>query len=390
MIKKRPEKYYLNALLIFLFLGHGILYFLYPEAIFDRESPLKWIKYVLLFLFFIFNIKRVKSKNIGIFVLLFIGFFVLLAVSHQISIFTQESIFIAFHYLVPISIMFLIPVLDKIKFNKIIEYLIALSILATFLEYFVFKGIFTKYDHSNSAGYVRIVSIFVNPNNAAIIFSLFFIYINENIKTVNSKKYLKKIVLLVTICFAMYLTGSKTGMVLILLYVLMYSVLKLRTQGIFKRANLYHLFFLLLLAPLILMFTPWENFDLSTRDLTLETGSVRYTQMLEFFRNATNGSLLTPDFYNIGATYDLVFLQIWGDFSLIGLLFFIAFLIVIYVKKIRFYRSGAKISFLLLLISGFSVSFLTIWPVAYIFWYVLFSNRFMHKKMNSKTILYVE
>src|SRR5690606_37043538 len=84
----------------------------------------------------------------------------------------------------------------------------------------VFRGLFSRFDHSNTSGFVRIVSIFINPNNAGLLFSLAFVYVYSYYDSPTFSRFILKAIFLLCIFLVIYLTGSKTPLVLLFLFLL--------------------------------------------------------------------------------------------------------------------------------------------------------------------------
>lgn len=132
------------------------------------------------------------------------------------------------------------------------------------------------------------------------------------------------------------------------------------------------------MLPILLIIPNKVNLDIFSyiRSFSLNTGEIRQNQFFDFFSFNILDSFLAPNYFNISQTYDIMYLQLWSDIGFIGIIIFFVLLLFIYLKRIRFYTNSAKVLFFLLLFSGFSLSFLIIWPIGYIFWYLAFSNNF--------------
>lgn len=373
-------KKFINRLLIVIFFSHGVLYFIYPQDIYNEGSWIKLIKFVVLFLFLISNISSISKKNILRWLGATAGIFILMLMSHDIAQFMSgEGLKRFFLYVSPLLMIVITPIIDKYNYKKIPLHVIALGVLFAFIEYFYFNGIFTRFDHSENHGYIRIVSIFVNPNNAGLILSIGFIYINDYFQTTNFIHFLKKLLFLSAIIIAIFLTGSKTPLTILILYFILklpYYFGKLFKYN--KFGNMKYIVLVVLMLPILLIIPNKVNLDIFSyiRSFSLNTGEIRQNQFFDFFSFNILDSFLAPNYFNISQTYDIMYLQLWSDIGFIGIIIFFVLLLFIYLKRIRFYTNSAKVLFFLLLFSGFSLSFLIIWPIGYIFWYLAFSNNF--------------
>lgn len=377
-------KDYLNWILVLIFLCHGMLYFLFPDHLYDEGSWIKLIKFFVLGLFFVLNAFSISKKRILNYFLFSFGISLLLLGSHNPSdLMTMEGAKRLLLYISPLSMILFAPVIDKGWMRNVPIFTVVIGILSAFLEFFVFKGIFTRFNFSETAGFVRVVSIFVNPNNAGLIFSLGFIYIYDVLIPKNLIQYLKKAILLFLLVFVIFLTGSKTPLVILSLYLLLKMIIPSKLKELNENSTFnskgYSLFFGLIIGSALLL----SNLDLldssflsSGRTFSFDTAYIRQTQWMDFFNFNYFDSFLSPNYYELSKTYDIMYLQIWSDLGFIGFLVSLIIFSFLYYYRIRKYNLSAKITYFLLIISGFSLSFLIIWPTAYIFWYLVFSDKF--------------
>ena len=70
----------ISSILILAFFLHGFLYYFFPEDILNSDSPIKLIKYIIVFLFLIANINKVNFARVYIFIfwaVLFLCFYLI-------------------------------------------------------------------------------------------------------------------------------------------------------------------------------------------------------------------------------------------------------------------------------------------------------------------------
>lgn len=366
----------INRLVVFLFLAHGALYYLFPEDIYNEESNLKLLKYVLFIFFIIINFRYIKHKDVLTFITILLGCFVFFSIAHNPSIIMMPASVKKFMlYTFPLLIICITPIIDKIKLNKIVLFTTAIAVVGAFYEYYIAPGLFSRFDFTNSGGFIRVVSIFVSPNNSGLLLSLSLIFIYEN---KNIRKFFKWI-LYAAIIVSIYFTGSKTPILIIFLYI----TFKIFHSIFFAKVLNFKYIFLALISLIFgtLYFLDvikinTDRGDSKTRTYDSQTAEIRYNQLFDYL-GKTSRNFLAPDYNDASVTYDIAYLQFWSDFGLLGLIVFIAIVLpFIYRYRIRRSRVEVKMVLITLIVCGFSLSIFTIWPTAYIFWYLVFTKRF--------------
>jgi len=208
-----------NTFLIFLFFSHGLLYFFRPEDLHNLDSPIKWIKYLIVFVAIVVNIKSIKRNRFYEFVVFSVLTILLLIFSHSFSYLGGDLLLSRLlSYLAPFSVMLISDQIDKLNLKKTAIYVCIIAIVAAFYEYYFNRGMFKIYDYSTRGGFIRAVSIFINPNNASLFLTFAIIYLNEVIVVRNYKEFLLKWSLLFLNLFVIILTSSKTPFFLLAIY----------------------------------------------------------------------------------------------------------------------------------------------------------------------------
>lgn len=367
-------KNFLNNLLIIVFFTHGIIYFVFPDEIYNIDSPLKLIKYFICFVIILLNVK--KLTNIPPFILIVFLQFFLIFISHDFTLIsTTEFLNRILVYLMPLTTVLISNGIAISSIKKTTIFIVLISVLSTFLEYFFFRGLFVRYDFSESGGFIRSASIYVNPNNAALVFTLFIIFINERFRNFSYIKF----VLIILLILCIILTGSKTPLFLLSLYAFVIFLSWLRKyETIGKYIPIMFLLLLILLIVILFFLSNQGIFSLNffnSREFSLETGTIRIEQFNSFIDLVNLGNPYFPNYNNFQQTYDLSILQIWSDFSLFGVFFFYGFCLY---KLYSFFRRRDRLKFSILfviLISSFSLQVFYIWPIAYIFWFIILKDK---------------
>lgn len=291
-------------------------------------------------------------------------------------------------YFFPFSIMLISEEIDKIRFKKIIIYVLVLAVIVGLVEFYLLKGIFSYVNFTGEDGYLRIVTIFLNPNNAGLILTLGFIYLYEILNGNNFVAFTVKYLFLGALAYVIYLTGSKTPIVLLFIYFVLINILYFfKPEKIRINRKLFSYVSVISLIT-FLSGIYWLNNresvveDNNTRSFDLETGSIRFEQFEDYITKAGENPI-APDYYFTDLTYDLSMLQIWSDFSLIGLVLFTGFICYKFRTKIYYFDRKSKAVFLLIIMASFSLQIFYIWPPAYIFWYFIYSNKLLYSEQTT-------
>lgn len=335
VIRIKNRKYSIINLLLILFFIHGILYFIYPEKIYDETSSIKLIKYFLIFLLIIIYLGRIQFQKIIILIMVFI----LLLNIHYISFNFKYSL-TGILYILPFVIMLLIHDIIFKKSNLFFIAFVSYLFVSTFgyIEYF--QETFSRND-TYLTGY-RISSILVNPNNLGLFLLFTTIFIFEKMK-----KNIFSIILIINTLLLLIFSFAKTAIILFLIYLCL-KYIKL----------------LLLLIPLSFIFL--MDYFLENYEILILSLNARF-EYNAMFLNILNQNLITPFFDNYQYT-DNVYLNLYGNFSIFIFIIFIIFnlliLLLLFFKK--YFNHVIYLS--LFLISGLSENFLYLSPLSYMYW----------------------
>ena len=376
-------RYFISSILILVFFLHGILYYFNPDDLLDNNSPLKLIKYITVLSFLIINVDKINFARIFIFIFWATVFLCFLLVSNP---FLNENISVVaskyLPYLFPATLYLVAPILNKFNLKFFSITILIITLVAGYIEFYLLEGIFTRFDLKNDG--LRISTIFINPNNAGFVIGLLHYFL---LKIFNYKKlsaYIFSAIITINCLIVIIFTGSKTGLIILILNVLMFTwkYLKkyLETKKI-SRSSLQFFCFLLVLGFLAstskILFNTNNSSETNqgvtkTRDMNAETGGTRLKQIIDF-KQDLGESFLFPYAHKKHWTIDNTYLQFWGDFSFIGFLFLV-FLIAWSFYRIFKFRREYIYPFFLILICGFSLNYLYLWPPAYVFWWYVFSK----------------
>lgn len=373
-------KEFFSRVLFVLFFVHGIIYYFFPLDLYNSESPLKLIKYGILFFFIIINFKDISNTLLFLIISLFLFFF--LFTFHDFSEVSYLSLFNRLIvYLAPLSIILVSRVLDKMRLKFEIYFIILTSVVTTFLEFFILRGIFANYNFSESEGFIRTASIFINPNNAGLVLTFALIYLF--LMKFESKYYLEilRFISLGVILFAITLTGSKTPFFLIAVFLIILIANNIDGKLIFSFRYKPAIVLIGMLSILVIFFylTFDANNEKDFREFSMETGNIRIEQITNFFKHLSIDNFISPDYYRFGVTYDVSFLQIWSDLGLLGVIIFYSFLLFILGNSIAKKKKEKLIVLMIIFASSFSLNVFYLWPPAYIFWYFIFQKKELSK-----------
>lgn len=365
--RKRNLRAIIQIIILFIFFTHGILYYFFPQDYYNLDSNIRWIKYILVVLFAVFSLPDINIKDLFTFSIISIVCFLLMYASHDISITLMLNRLIT--YVAPLTLIFLAPAIQKLQLSeKSIRLLLIITIVSGLLEFFVFRGVFVSLNFTTE-GYVRVATIFFNPNNAGLMFFLLIIF---GLSRLTRQNFLYYSILFLLSLVVIFFTGSRTVLVILSISILLLMANNILKIEYYIKKRIIGIVFFTLIA--LSLFSFYQVFSLenkaeisqNTRDLKIDTFSERFDQYILFISKIKK-DLLVPDYFTFDFTYDNAYLQYWSDFSLIGFLFFTFFLIYRFLKI----KGQDKVALFGMLVSGLSINIFYIWPTAYIVYYLL-------------------
>ena len=367
------EKFVFILLLIFFI--HGCIYLFFPEQIYTSFWA-KYIKYVVFVLYFIVTIKFINWEKFFLVMGIIFSFISLACLSHadvpQAAFQGHLNFFLPFvllanEYEIPSKVM-----------KKSVVIVTWVALFFSFVEYVFLKEFMIFNNHLNAEGFYRIISIFISSNGAALMFSLFVIYIVTYSKSLNLG-----LSLLILLCvIAIIFTGSKSPLMLFVLFYGFKYCIPIFLYLKIKRKLFVQLFLCMLIAGIMGCVLTSESVLklLSLRSYSLGTANVRLEEYVQF-GEMVNQHFWAPEIDMIwgssNITSDSTFLGLWGSFSFWGLILYL--LLVVILLVLRSNVSVGKLSFVAaFLLSGFGMKLSFTWPFSYIFFYILAINSVEH------------
>lgn len=365
---KIKYKSFIVNLLILIFLTHGILYFFYPDDIYNPSSPIRYIKYIAVFFIILFSLNETKKYKMASFAFITAILFALnlLAVGQNID----TVLFL--NHIFPMIIFFFYDGISKyISTHKITMITYIVMTIMGYVEYLFLHGLFSLFADS---GY-RIVSIFVNPNNLGLVIIVLSVYIlGENIL----KNKVFKILFILNSFLLIFLSGSRNSLLIFstfLLMAILYWLFKVIRNGLSKK-NIYFIYGLILFVLLFLVF----NNEMISNTIESLLSSTRSLVGTDFFQGRLNqynvffDNVKVDIFFPLknGLAYtDNLYFHIWGNFGLITLLLFLVFNLYLLIRIIRENKIVHFALLILLLMAGIAENLIYFWPVGYFYWYIV-------------------
>ena len=374
LILKKYHRILLSGL-IFLFFAHGLLYVFNPQDIYNASSPIKLIKYVIILAFFILNVRKLNYSRLLILVLWFIGLFFFHYFSREIGLgVTPKSIALGLMgYSFPMLIIVLYPSLRKFNFIPIASWVLFIASIVGYVEFLFLRGLFEKF---SSAGY-RVVSIFVNPNNAGIIFALMTYFVLEKMNFKSKRSQIIKAIVILNGAAIIFLTGSKTALAALTLFLGLHFIKEMIKNTNELLLNVGKFFYVLSLIGLSLIAVfedrvvdKFSALSLGgdSREMSFNTGRIRLQSAIEFF-DRVGDNFFYP--YRSSVMYiDNMYLEMWGDFGLLILLLFLTFNIYLFFRCLKTSAIFEASLLFVILVLGLSTNFIYLWPIGYIYWFL--------------------
>jgi hypothetical protein len=357
----------LNAM-AFLFFAHGVLYFLFPFEVRNETSPIKAIKYLLLAVIVVLTLD-VRSFSRW---LVYMAAMVMLAGLYFLGV-SETSLINIVQYGAPLSVLVYHRQLDGLQFRRIAWATLLLSSVLTYVEVMVLGGIYRAY---MVEGFYRASSIFVSPNVLSPMVAL-LTYLVLDLRTTTLRQNVTALLLVANLFAVTVLSGSKTGLaaagLVVAAYLLRIDVptrirAGLLTSLLVAMAALAHALGIISLDPLIALI-PGQETGKPTREWSLETGYIRLREYAVFMQLAVRWPF--HPWFRDYMYVDNLYLHIWGSFGLFVVLGFITFNMVLLFRCAVQRRYEAGFVLLLFLMMGGSTNFVYLWPLAYIYWYLV-------------------
>jgi hypothetical protein len=365
---KIKYKSFIVNLLLLIFLTHGILYFLYPDDIYNLSSPIRYLKYIAIFLIVVVSLNETKKYKMALFTFITAILFAL----NLLAVGQNFDTILFINHIFPMIMFFFYDGLSKyISAHKLTIITYIVMTIMGYVEYLFLRGLFSLFADS---GY-RIVSIFVNPNNLGLVIIVLSVYIlGENIL----KNKVFKILFILNSFLLIFLSGSRNSMLIFstyLLLIILYWLFKIIRNGLSKK-NVYFIYGFILFVVLFLVFNNGiisnaiESLLSTTRSLTstnfFQGRLIQYSGFLDnvkvdLFFPLKNGFVYTDNLY----------FHIWGTFGLITLLFFLVFNLYLLIRIIRENKLVHFALLILLLLAGIAENLIYFWPVGYFYWYLV-------------------
>lgn len=189
-----------------------------------------------------------------------------------------------FRFVLYLSLYFIVIEFSN-NYKKKIPLLLLLSgsmvVLLGFIQYFFYPSLKNLFYLGWDEHLYRMFSTFLDPNFAGVFFSLFFIYslifINKSIK--NNKNLLFYSFISVFALISVYLTYSRSGLIMLLVSVLVYLLLKNKRKLVLS---------VVLVLILVIFIVPKSFKTEGTNLLRINSSTARiesFEQALEIFKN---------------------------------------------------------------------------------------------------------
>lgn len=354
--------------LVLLFLTHGFLFFLYPQDIYNINSPIRYIKYIIIILLLVIVLNESKTFKIINYLLVSIS----LMLINIIAVGTNFSLISFMNHIVPLSVFFFYDGISK----HINTYKIAITtyVIMTFFgyfEYFFLHGLFARFADS---GY-RIVSIYINPNNLGLVIVLLTVYILGK-KIINK---LGMVLIFLNSLMLIFLSGSRNSMLVVFIIATLYTMgfvaniikkMKIKITSIIFAGVGCALFVAFLAIFSGILNIALQSLLLKTRSLTnTDLFSGRLNQYARFLDNASE-SVIFP-YQRILAYTDNLYFHIWGTFGLLILAVFLILNLYLLIKTVFENKKQHFMLLLVFLLSGVAENIIYLWPLAYFYWYLV-------------------
>lgn len=348
--------------LILLFFIHGVIYFAVPIAVRDPTHPLKAVKYVLFLMIGLLLLPAMSTVRaiVALFVTAALACFQFLGVA-------EPSIIIVITYSLPFWVVVFHDGLREVDFLPLARLTLIVASVLTYVEVIVLGGIYRDFFVE---GAYRATSIFVSPNMLSPMVALITYYL----LVAEEGSPLARSIAIANACAVTVLSGSKTGLVVtaVLLAAAFAEIRGLPRLRLIALAAVGAT--LLVIADLagftsVLSGLPGAGGDIGVREFSLESGYIRLREYVTFLELAARWPFFP--WYREFQYVDNMYLHMWGSFGLVVLLAFLLFSVWLVVFALGHGRMRLAFIFALLLVVGMSTNFVYLWPIAYVYWYLV-------------------
>ena len=338
---KKPSSNLIFLLILILF-THGQLYFF---IIYDDSSMIKIIKYIVVFFIFAMYVNRNRFKLNSCYAILFVNLFIAYVLFAKLfyPIGSMELIV----FIAPIILFVCSSLINRVDFNRILFLVMIVAMFYLFIEVTLMRYISKRF---SSTGF-RAISIFINPNA----FGIFMVLLLS--VTWDYSKEFAKWLSFVFVISCVLLSGSKTAMIMLALFVFMRLFFNIKG------------FLLTLICVLFLcVFIYGSEYDIRSFDLA--SGEMRASAGGHFF-NVINECFFMPIACDKNVYLDNALIISWVNFGIIGFVFALLILFLTVYLSYANYKRGNKdfyVFFSLFWLASLTTNVLNIWPVTYMFW----------------------
>jgi hypothetical protein len=271
-------------------------------------------------------------------------------------------------YSLPIWVIVLYDGLRDIDFLPLARATLVIASVLTYVEVIVLGGIYNDFFVE---GAYRATSIFVSPNMLSPMVALLTYYILVE----GRGSALSRSVAIVNACAVTVLSGSKTGIVVtaIMLTAALAEIRGLPRLRLIAFALVAGTGILVAdaagLTSILSRFPGMGGSDVEVRAFSLESGYIRLLEYETFLGLAARWPLFP--WYREFQYVDNMYLHLWGSFGLVALLAFLLFSAWLVILSLGRGRTRLALIFALLVVVGMSTNFVYLWPIAYVYWYLV-------------------
>lgn len=369
----------ITSIIVFLFLTHGVVYFfLDPNEIYNLDSPVRFIKYVLTILFIVFNIDRMRTKGVLLFVAVASAVFISYAFSDS-----SYSVFQGVLYIAPLIVLaFDFNKLKSINFYQIVVYTFAVATVVGLVEFLVLDNVFSRFmGYSGSVEY-RAVSVFVNPNNYGISIVLAGFYLLFYWRFRIDNIYAKGALLAIT-GYQTLISGSKTALVGFVLLSAAYIWIGVRSKKTIKHKDVLVITIIttFLSIPASIFFAQSNvvetiinpSDEKTVRSFSMSSMDERYGMFDNFFSVIEDGLeyFIFPSLNSNLVYIDNSYLFVWAVFGIFPFLAMVIFML--WTLRLLYVRGNMPIFYIYatILAMCYTTNIIYLWPLGYILWSIL-------------------